>query len=124
MRSGCWAGHFLVIGNASSLFMGSPAKRELCQSATETPRERTAASHLEGIVETGEYRGALAAVADIYVAHDEGTRDAAKSHAVDFVELIERQRARAGEHPPHVDERRELYFDRGRDRIESDDIAA
>src|ERR1700677_5227313 len=110
MRSGCWAGHFLVIGNASSLLIRAPSKPQL--------------QHLKWIIETGEYRGPLAAESHIDITHDEGTCDAAKSHAVDLVDLIERQCARAVEHAADVDEGRELYLNRGRDGIEGDDVAA
>src|SRR5579872_1225099 len=48
----------------------------------------------ERIVDSGEYGGAFAAVAEVDEAHDRGARDAAKADAEDLVQV--RQRAGAG----------------------------
>src|ERR1700744_2233221 len=92
-------------------------QRKACRRRRRTPP-------LERIIKTCKNCGALRAVADIDIAHDVRTRDAAKPDAGYFVYVIERIGARVRKYAAEVHERRNLDVEHGCDGIKRKNLAA
>src|SRR6185437_6679711 len=75
----------------------------------------------ERIVDPAEYRRLLAAESDVDVADDEWAGDEAKTHAAGDVQMGERVGSHRREHPPGIDERRELEREVGAEEMEGVD---
>ena len=78
----------------------------------------------EGIIESGENRGTVAAVTNVDITHHEGSRDAPKTHPGDRMQVIQRIGAGTRKDPAEINERRDLNIELGRDRIEGKHLSA
>ena len=96
------------IGDASALIDSgdvsyAKALDRLLPGQLSAPSQRARAQSLhrplERVVEARERRDALAAVADIDVAHHKGPRDAAETDTADIVELIQVKTSRLSQTP-------------------------
>src|SRR5580698_1126174 len=66
---------------------------------------------LKRVVDPREDGHPLGSVADVHVSHHRGSRDAAYADAHNFVQVCERVRAGAREHPSQVQKRRDFNID-------------
>ena len=79
---------------------------------------------LKRVVDAGERRNTLTAVADIDVSNHKGPRDAAEPQTVDMVELIQGKGAGTPKYSADIDEGSYFHVDRGRDGIHGQHFSA